>query len=320
METRWKADLLPYLTEPVRCALDGVAASAPVEELRIRVNQPIQLLFPDGERLIFGPKGRPLTTQADMDAIVSRICGQSVYVYAEELSAGFVTICGGYRVGITGRCVMENGKALRLTDVTAVNIRIPRAVKGAVGEAIAHISADGVLLSTLILSEPGGGKTTFLRELIRLCSSGKLGLRAHKVSVVDTRAELSGADRGSSVFDLGPRTDVRTGGDKASGFTAMLMTMSPDVLATDEIGTLADARAVFDARFAGVAVLATAHASSLGDICRRTAFRQLIAARAFDRYILLTKREHPGKIEGIFDYDGKLLYKTEGIWQKCLQC
>lgn len=320
MNERWKEDLQPYLTEAVRRMILPFPARLSPEELRIRVNRPVQIVCADSDRLLSGADGTNKVSQADVDTIIARICGQSVYAYAEELSYGFVTLPGGYRAGVAGRCVAENGKTLRLTNATSVNIRIPRAVHGAADGVLSRLARHRRILPTLILSQPGCGKTTFLRELIRLASTGCGALIPEKGSVVDTRAELCGSVSGAGLFDLGPRTDVRTGGDKAGGLSAMLQTMSPNVVATDEIGSFSDARAVLDARFAGVTVLATAHARTLGELALRPAYKTLIQNRAFERYVVLSRRLGPGTVENVYGANGERIYESEEACARQSQC
>lgn len=319
--TDYRADLKPYLSESIQEALTKIDLSAPLEEIRIRANQPLQLIFSGYERLIYGWGGRAFANRADLDEMVARLCEQSVYAYSEELKSGFITLAGGYRIGLTGRCISEDGRLLRMTDITSINIRIPRSMIGAAEKLLSALKNghDGYF-TTLVFSEPCCGKTTFLRDLIRMAANGEPGVRPQKICVVDTRYELAGSVRGAAGFDLGPRTDVRTGGEKAEGLRSMLLTMSPDILVTDELGTKEEADAVLEARFSGVTVFSSAHAGSLYELAARPCYRDLIRNRVFERYVMLGRSCGVGTVEALYGQNGERLVLREGLWQKLLQC
>ena len=164
----WKGDLGPYLPPRVREMLASVDEDAPLEEIRLRAGQPLQLCFTGCERLIYAVGGRPAVSAQDCADTLSRVCEQSLYAWEEELKSGFVTLPGGYRVGVCGRAVGHDGVPARLTDVTSLNFRISRAVEGA-ALPVLPLLADGAGLprSTLVLSAPGCGKTTLINLLMR---------------------------------------------------------------------------------------------------------------------------------------------------------
>ncbi|MDO4572176.1 MAG: stage III sporulation protein AA, partial [Clostridia bacterium] len=174
-----------------------------------------------------------------------------------------------------------------------------------------HMHRGGRLLSTLIFSPPGCGKTTVLRDAARQASYGLGGLAPCRVCIVDTRYELAGGADGLTQLDLGPRTDVLSGVGKAAGMRMMICNMAPDLLVTDELGTAAEALAAREALCCGVTLLASAHAGSLGELAARPAMRSLFIERVFERYILLSRER--GRIAAAYDGDLRPLRPVESL-------
>ena len=298
----WKADLLPYL--PTRAAelIQSVRLDAPLEEIRIRAERPIQLCFSGGERLLSGADGRAPVTADECAAMLRRFCGQSLYAWEEELRRGFLTLPGGYRVGLCGRVETDAGSIAAMTDVYAFSIRIAREVRGAAEPLMPYLCGIGGRMgSALIVSAPGCGKTTLLRDVARCCSYGLGGARTHRVAIADTRYEIAGSVRGVPQMDVGPRTDVLSGGTRAEVCRMLVANMSPDVLVTDELSSPGDARAVYDAACSGVAVVASAHASCGAELAHRRELMELLHARLFRRIVLLGRSRGAGTVEAVLD-------------------
>lgn len=309
----WHA-ILPYVPEPVRQALTRAMAvrGGPLEELRIRAGRPVACQFEPEERWL-GPSGwapepgGALVAGPDTVAVaVELLSQQSRYAFDEQLRAGYITLPGGHRAGLTGRAVLEGGRVRTLAAPSGVNYRLARAVAGA-ADGLLRAVASGRVRSTLIVSPPRCGKTTVLRDLVRQLSDGvaAAGIPPRKVSVVDERSELAGCVAGVPQLPVGLRTDVLDGCPKAEGLLWVLRALSPEVVATDEIGRPEDGPAVAEALGAGVAVLATAHAADLGDLWRRPVLRGLVAGGAFERIALFSRRLGPGTLEGVFDAGGR---------------
>lgn len=303
--------VVPYLAPSLREPVAGAARRLPgLEEIRLRAGRPVELVAAGGGGFVTGDgrlaagaeDGRPIGPE-EVSRTFQLVCQGSVYAWEEELRGGFVTLPGGHRVGVAGRAVVEGGRVRTIRPVGGLNIRIARQVPGAALPLLPRLRrAGGRLASTLLLAPPGGGKTTLLRDLVRLVSGGvpALGLAAARVTVVDERSEIAGCVAGVPSLDVGPRTDVLDGCPKAEGMMLAIRALSPEVLAVDEIGRPEDVVAVREALRTGVTVLATAHAGSVEEARRRPGLGSLLAEGAFERAVVLSRRSGPGTVEAVW--------------------
>ncbi len=262
-----------------------------LEELRVRINAPVQALGRGWERR-FGP----IADRSLCEKLLSQLCGHSLYAAEQELKNGYFTLSGGYRAGFCGRAVVAEGRLLRIAEPTFFCLRIPREVKGAAREVLPLVYGK----STLLISPPGCGKTTLLRDLARCMSCGE-GVTPVNVCIADERSELAGCSLGIPALDVGERTDVIDGCPKAEAITLLLRAMSPGAVFTDEIGKTEDAEAILDCAKAGVAVYASAHGDSPQSVQKRPVLKKLYEEGAFKRYVLLSKRNGPGTVEGVWN-------------------
>lgn len=257
---------------------DKIRLSVPfssVAEIRIRAGRPSVCVDIFGKMSVCS---EPFTAEETAD-FFARVCRYSVHSYQEEIARGFVTLDGGHRVGICGTAVTENGKIVFLKDVSGLNIRIAHQVLGCADEIFERFFADE-LYSLLIAGKPLSGKTTVLRDLAR-----RLG-EHHRVTVIDTRNEISASVRGVPSLDIGLNTDVLCGCGKSEGILMALRSMSPEVIICDEIAH--DEAAVEQALFCGVKVIAAAHAGSLADLDRR--FGEFGLTEMFDAAAVIGER------------------------------
>ena len=256
---------------------EGVADRA--EEFRLRAGAVPSVLLPDGERALL----RRAVTPHELATVLETATRASAHTALESVRSGYITVRGGVRLGLAGQVSESAGHVLTIRQLSSVAVRIPREVSGCAREVYPGLTAGG-FESTLIISPPGGGKTTLLRELIRLLAEGR------RVSLVDERGEVAGVYDGVPEFDVGARCDVMTGVDKRTGAGMLLRAMNPEILAMDEITEPADLDAVRSAAGCGVALLATAHARDLEDMSRRSLYRELLALGVFRRVVELENR------------------------------
>ena len=256
------------------------------EELRLRIGRPLALTLPEGEAALPGPA----VESGDLTWVVDKATAFSRYAAGETLAQGFVTAEGGLRIGLCGAALAEGGENRGLRDITSAAIRLPRACLGVAEPLLPQLLAEGHVYSTLILSPPGGGKTTLLRDLVRLLSRGGPLAGPLRVALVDERGELAAVCRGRPQLEVGPSTDVLDGCPKAAAVPMLLRAMNPQVIALDEIALPEDAAAVLSAAGCGAAILATAHAASAADLRRRPALGHLLESGVFRRAVVIEGR------------------------------
>ena len=222
-----------------------------------------------------------LLTAEELGKLLVAFCRGSLYAFRDSLAEGYLDLGGGIRCGVSGRAVLEGGRVKGVVDVTSLVLRLPRAVRGAGEEAYRLFCSSGGG-GMLIYSPPGVGKTTLLRDLCRLLSTGE---GARRVAVVDSRGELAdGYGRNALV-------DVLTGYPKAVAIELAVRTLSPEVVAVDEIGSRREAEAILAVAGCGVPLIATAHARTLAEVLARPAVKALVRAGIFSLAVGLTREE-----------------------------
>jgi len=255
-----------------------------LEEIRLRINKPIIFRYPDNEKFLVLNDKKYILTKEELNLCFELICNNSIYAFQEEISNGFITIFGGHRVGICGKPLYKDNKIYSMKDISCLNIRVARELIGCADKIVIKIMNNSEYQDTLIVSPPGLGKTTLIRDLIRQISNF-----GYNVGIVDERSEIAATFRGIAQNDVGIRTDVMDGVLKSDGITMLVRSMKPDYIATDEIGTDEDCDAILYAVNAGVKIIATAHGSSMDDLKRRVKLYNLIEKGVFKRIIFLKK-------------------------------
>lgn len=257
-----------------------------LQEIRIRCNRPIILRLRNMEILI-----EYNISQKEILQTIEKLCENSIYAYKNQICEGFITVKGGHRVGIAGSAVIENGKIINIKYITSLNFRIAREIIGCSRKILGQVIdvKENTINNTLIVSPPGKGKTTILRDLIRNISNGveELGFIGKNCSVVDERGEIAAMYQGVPQNDIGLRTDVIENISKAKGMKMLIRSMAPEVIACDEIGSKEDVEAIKEALISGVKGIFTMHGKTLEDIKKNKEINELIENKQIEKIIFI---------------------------------
>lgn len=290
-----------------------------LQEIRLRTQQPL-LVTQGGREYFVGENGKLTSsiqnvrrvTKQELQETLEYMASHSLYAFEDEIRQGFLTLPGGHRVGLAGKIVLEDGKVKHIKHISCLNVRMSHQVKGCADEALPYLMQENEPYHTLIISPPGCGKTTMLRDLIRQISDGTDYFHGCTVGVVDERSELGGSYFGCLQNDLGIRTDVLDCCPKAEGMMMLVRSMAPRVIAVDEIGDSRDIQAIETVIHCGCRLIATVHGSDMEDVKRKPLLQRLVQERVFQRYLLLYDGGHIGQISAIFDERGTDLYRKGG--------
>ncbi len=290
-----------------------------IEEIRLRVNQPVIIRGRDREYLLLKSGGIQeikkkinystcvIYGERELEEMLRYLCKDSVYAYEEERRQGFLVLSGGHRIGITGELTYTGRKEWIVKYIRYMNIRIAHERKGISNGIMKWLTEGECVYNALLVSAPGIGKTTLLRDMVRNLSNGGEGYQGNCVGVIDERGEIAGAYRGMASLDCGIRTDVITGGNKEQGARILIRTFAPRVIVMDEIGTRADADAILYAGISGCSVIATAHGSCWEDVARKQEIGELLRNHIFQRVLFLHKKGNGARWITIWNGEGMCL-------------
>lgn len=286
-------EILAYLPLRIKTVLKE-CINDKTEEIRLRVGRPLSVkqgsdcfFVTTFGRLCKNRLNALIVTKNDIEQSVNLLCNSSVYAYEEEIKEGYITLSSGHRIGISGDAVTDGKKIRFINNISGLNFRIAREIKGCADCVIRDVYNNSSVRNTLIVSPPGSGKTTLLRDLSRAISNlGK------NVSILDERGEISAMKSGVPGFDIGAFSDVLQGCSKPLGIPILIRSMAPEVIITDELGGEADFEAIYDAKKRGVSIIATMHAKSIKDLDEKT-------LENFNCIIVLSSRLGVGTVEEI---------------------
>lgn len=259
-----------------------------LSEIRLRAGQAVRLRRINDSEICGN-----IITMHDLRRILSRLMEDSLYALEDELKQGYFTTGDGCRVGICGKISAESGGADNLNSIGSACIRIPRQVTGC-ADPIFRLVYNDEFTGMLLLSPPGMGKTTMIRDLVRQISDS-----GWNVALADERRELAACREGMPGLDVGCRTDVMDGCPKAVAIPLLVRACAPDMIAVDEIGSREDVQALMDAARCGVRILASAHALNYEQARQRKQLAQLMNDDIFDW--CATLGPEPGRIKEIIN-------------------
>lgn len=293
-------NILPAKFRP--CFAGGRVDVDRLREIRFRMGQPVEVI--GGKRRILGA-GK--VDRSDLKEMIAYISGYSLYAFEEEIAQGFMTIPGGHRVGVAGQVVVERGCVKNIRNISFVNVRISHEIIGCGKNVMPYLDEGGRLPDTLIISPPGCGKTTLLRDIARMLSGDAGSSEGKTVTVVDERSEIAGCYRGVPQNDVGCRTDVLDGCPKSEGMMMAVRSLSPEVIVVDEIGGKKDVQALEHVMNCGCRIIAAIHGENYQEVRNKPEVGRLLEQERFGRYIVLGHAGGPGSIEDVRDRKGRIL-------------
>lgn len=289
-----------------------------LQEIRLRINTPLMVIYENREYFVSMKyeltnhiQDAYMITKNEIRETMEYISNYSLYAFEDEIRQGFITIQGGHRVGIAGKVILEDNRIKSIKHISFINVRLSHQVKGCADLVVPYIASEDKknIFHTLIISPPRCGKTTLLRDVIRHLSNGEGVAEGITVGVVDERSEIAACYMGIPQNELGIRTDILDCCPKADGMMMLIRSMSPQIIAVDEIGSREDIEAIEYVINCGCKLIATVHGSSIDDIKNKPILGRLVREKIFERYIVMDNRKSIGLVEEIYDARGTLLYK-----------
>ncbi len=257
-----------------------------LQEIRMRTDRPIILRLREKDFIL-----QYNIPQSEILQIVERLCENSIYAYKNQICEGFITVKGGHRVGLTGSCVIENGKIVNVKYISSLNFRIAREVLNCSTRVLREIIdiENKSIYNTILVAPPGRGKTTILRDVIRRLSNGidEINFKGKTCGVVDERGEIAAMYKGVPQNDVGIRTDIIENVTKNQGIHMLVRTMAPEIIACDEIGSSDDVDAIHYALYSGVKGIFTMHGKNIEDIKNNRQIYELIENREIQKVVFL---------------------------------
>ena len=268
-----------------------------LEEIRIRSGKPVILKLGFIEMVL-----KYIVSNTEIIGILQNICNNSIYTFQNQICNGFITLPGGNRVGISGNVVVKDGQVSNISNIYSLNFRVAHQINGASNELLRYVldTKNNTVFNTLIVSPPGAGKTTIIRDLAKKISDGisQINFRGIDVSIIDERSEIAAMNKGIAYNDVGIRTDILDNVPKSIGIRMAIRSMAPKVIIADEIGNKDDVEIINYAICSGVNCIFTAHGSNMDDLLKNEEIKKIINLKLFKRIIFLNEKEK-GKIKNV---------------------
>lgn len=297
--------LKDYLSRDIYNLITKSFSFEDITEIRLRVNEKIIICVKNKKYYLKDDNNNFLyCTPADVNNFIMRACDNSIYAYNNEIANGFLTLPKGIRVGICGNVVYEDDKPITIKEFSSINIRIPHFIKNCSLPAYDFLVNDNVL-NTLIISPPGAGKTTFIRDFVYQLYQHNL---SKNVLIADERNEICSVINSVAEINLGGFCDIYTNCSKKFAFKNGIRSMNPDVIITDELDLQNDLDYVTQAINSGVNVVATLHANDVKQLKLKPNFDYVLDNHIFDRYVFLSKDEDVGTLAYIYDSKLNCIY------------
>ena len=276
-----------------------------ITEIRMRANENLIIVVKNKKYYLKDDNGEFVkTNRTIIENFVRRASENSIYAFNDNIVNGFITLAKGIRVGLCGNIVTDGNRIVTVKDFQSLNIRIPHLIRNCSLPAFDYLVTDEIK-NTLLISPPGSGKTTFIRDFI-------YQLYAHNISknilIADERNEICSVVNGEPNIDLGGFCDIYTNCTKKFAFKNGIRSMCPDVIVTDEIDLEKDLDSIIEAINCGVNVIATIHAKDINQLKKKRNFDKILDEKFFSRFVVLSNDEGPGTLANIYDEKLNCIY------------